>query len=1092
MSASVPPSPLLLPPPSPPPSVDGRPLWHRSAASGSAALVLRSSAFRPSSVSLSPSAAVSLRAMLRATSARPQTEERACIELSARLHADDGRQQQLAVDITNAAEVDDGREEEAGHAAADDDAALFAVGGSSDRLSIAVKRRLVSTVQEEQPSQLWSTADYSAELDELTRRMDRHRFQPAMQHYIRAFGALLDTTSRPQQQQQLHIECLLPSLSLRLTSLLPSAITLQPSSLLHSLLSHGLSSTSLSSSSFGYLTLTVRHQVRLVHLPSDVLSLPLLGVYSCSPPSSHSTFVQCVHFLYSRAISRLTVAPLTFLLLSLHQQRAELYEVSATMDAVAVEHCAADIALSISSPQPLTAPLQSLSANRRRELWGDTDSSESSSHPPMDASTATTATDATTAHSASSAMCGGRDRQTWSGVYSDGEGELGDGQWPPSPLSLRSPSPLPVAPPRPYQRLHVHATRCSCKAGAARRDGQRRDNVPKGKENVATIPHSDRAEAHVGPTAAGHPSQAYDAAVCRGTAVTAAETKKRQLQAVSVRMRQRRVTEIAARKQAAAAAAAAAERRTVAGSGRAAQRGTLQSRNAASADKRHSKADQHSNTATLKLTAQRQQTSDDSSDHSHRLHPPVEHNAPTELQPAIPQQRLAVRDVIVRVDDTRSECETEERKRSIQRCRQQRMERKHAQQQQRPMRLSEAHQTDSWQPSTASPAAPSSTQTATAATPYQSTPVTPSPFASESLDLFSLLRSHSVQSALASPFPASAAPAPLDAALHLLRLIVEAAQRLQPQPAGGTSERSTADEQQAQPAAACAPPSRAPQQASGQPREHTAMEAEQRRRVSAKAETATAEKSDSLSPRGKLTAEHAAAVTDVDAPSTSQPPSPAARQQPDGTMGQEAVNDRPETQLCTDTVLTLDGDVLRGWQNEEEKYPLTPLSLPLREQQHTPTAIRDDEYRWEQSQQLSLPTTSTRSPSQSLSASDSISDLSEGSSSDEWRTAPITLSSSQRLLLLSWSDRSSLSQQSAIAPPSPSASSLCSLDALSIPRINATGVAASMPHRRHSDGNEEEEDDDDDDDDDEDEAVLSKYEPKNVGKSRMGRHRSRG
>jgi len=278
-------------------------------------------------------------------------------------------QQRLTVHINSATEATGEGRRASEEASDEEDDGMFASDDSSDQLRIAVKRCSPSV----EPV-LRSTEDYSAELDALTRRMDRHRLQPAMQHYARAFGALLSGTLQPQPL--LHIECLSPSLSLHLTPLLPSAIALQPSPLLHSLLSHGpalhsFASASSSSPQSGYLSLTAEQRVRLVSLPSEVLSLPLLGVYCTSAPSSLASFVQCVHFLYSRSISRLTVAPLTFLLLSLHNRRPELYEVNATMDTVAIEHCEADITLSTGSPQQLSVPLRPLSTDRLRQLWGE-------------------------------------------------------------------------------------------------------------------------------------------------------------------------------------------------------------------------------------------------------------------------------------------------------------------------------------------------------------------------------------------------------------------------------------------------------------------------------------------------------------------------------------------------------------------------------------------------------------------------------------------------------------------------------------------------------------------------------------------------
>ena len=938
--------------------------------------------------------------------------------------------------------------------------------------------------------------DYSAELDELTRCMDRHRLQPALHHYVRAVGALLDATPPSQPPQPLlHIECLSPSLSLHLTPLTPSAITLQPSPLLHSLLSH--KPTLLSTAPYppsGYLSLTVDHQVRLVSLPSDVLSSPLLGVYSCSPPSTRAAFVQCVHFLYSRAITRLTVAPLTFLFLSLHRRRTELYEVSATMDDVAIEHCEARIPLSHGSLQQLSVPLRPLSADRIRLLWGDTDGTlgvEGSSQQSMGESTATTEADATAGTAVS----------TWLGVYSEGESELGEEQWPTSPVSLRSPSPLAASPPKPHQRRVTQPASIG-RAGRTRTDCVRDRSVARDTENSNSV-NSDRVAARSAAAAAEHLLRAKNAATARTSVLAGADEKKRQLAAASERMRGRRAKEITARKVSSAAAAAAVERSAAAGRSNTVKRSEQRRVHEEDGNSnQHSAADHDSRIQQQTREAHMQQAGADGGEQSR-----PRSSADQLLSVSTPQAgpiQHTVRDAVVRVDDTRSECETEERRRDIQQRTKQRMERrlrKHH------TRHSRSPQTASSHPSTAfihHTAVHSPTQPPLAALLHQHSFAPPPLSSTQPNDIISLLLFPYVDSprpplSSVSPTPSPAALRdPLNAAWQLLCVIMQAARHAQPLSIGVAIDSEAVDQQRlthaVQPVNALNP-SAERRSAHSEDVPLTDCAAAHCMPAAGDTEAAPLGCSDEL---GELSSKGVAATaSDATAP-TSSTSTPPAVQRDDSTRQ----CDESSMQQChSDGGMTRADGVEGVWMHQEEKYPLTPHARRVDEQHYTTLTQPDTPMssvelsmeggQWSgQSDELSLPAASTRSPSlspsQSASPYPSDTEHPDDLSEDEWRARSMSLSafSPPHSTPATMSLELSCTSHSTISALSAQCASIHSLAVLGIPRINAGGVAGSWRSTLVGlNGSEDE-------DDEEEETVLSKY--VGVGRSRKQRNRSSG
>ena len=984
------------------------------------------------------------------------------------LSTSDGEQQQLSLVIHSATETSEEERRLDEEVGADCGEALMS--GAGEELCITVRRLCHSTASPADPALYWSAAEYSAELDELTGRMERHRMQPAMQHFTRALAAVaLDTATLPSERL-LHIECLSPSLSLRLTPLPPSSIDLHASPLLHSLLSRGpaLSFASPSSTAHcGYLTLTSSHQIRLVSLPSDVLSLPLLGVYSCSPPRSQSMFVQCLHFLYSSAISRLTVAPLTFLLLSFHNQRAQLYEVSASMDEVAIEHCEADIALSTTSPQQLTSSLRSLSCDRIRQLWGDNEGVGDGSPPSMSASIATTETVATAADSGSRSggSHGGRDAGSWCGVYSDGESELGDEEEPCSPLSLRSPSPLPISAPKPTQQKQqrrqqqqqqqqqqqhkrtIHQQHNETTA-ATKTEEKRKANAPSGKENVHYVGSNGRVAARGAAAAAGHLSRAKRAVASRADATPRVDTNK--LHTVTRRMKERRAAEMAAPRLASAAAVAAAETKSAAKSNSTTQhRGQQTTHNA----------------ATVNSPASEPQAS------------------------RVIQRTAAVRQVVVRVDDTRSECETEERRKDTQLETKERMERR----QQRATRHSTAPQISSSHRNTAATRhtrTPHVTHASMAVFSHHSVPQ--SITLPQSLEPIPLLLSSSSNNphSFAADSASAISQTSLSAALQLLHLLVQAASHLQQPPK--ETKRASGNEKAAElqltaalePQSACSPP-----RCEGTLTELGAVQ----RPESIAVETETpADVSEGAIRRSELSNERVVG-TAIAVNASAPPPSPssAAQRHADGTKEQADERSLDQQQCCNEGATSQEDDAQREWEHGEQKYPLSPHSPPADErcsthsQPDTPLSPTELGARGQSQcaeslpappRQLDLSAASTRSsspsPSHSSSCCSSNQQCTDESSDDDWR-APLTSLSSlsalqSRAVRMSSAHFSPIQQSVSVSFPPTSASNDRSLLALGIPRIDAAGVATSSLSYALSTGSN-------DDEDEEEETLLSKY-----------------
>ena len=1072
------------PSPSSPPTSHPRSLWHRSPASA-ARVTVRSSAFRPSRVSLSPQAAVSIRAILRSASTRGATDEQ-LVSLEAELvaeaapkaaHTTAGREQRLLVHIHSAAESG-GHERRSGGAEGagsdDGDDEQLATGEASTHLRIAVKRRRPSVgyASPVSASACWSAEEYSAELEQLTRRMDSHRLHPAMHRYMRAFGAVQSDAST----QQLHIECLSPSLALHFTPLLPSAVTLHPSPLLHSLLSHGPalpSFASLSSTpSSGYLTLTAEQHVRLVSMPSEVLSLPLLGVYSSSPVQSLSTFVQCVHFLYSHSISRLTVAPLTFLLLSTHTRCAQLYEVTATMDAVAVEHCEADIALAAGASQrQLSAPLRSLSVERIRQLWGDSSDASAeggNGQPLLSASTATTETSASTACSSGSSSHSERGVTSWQGVYSDGESELGGKQWPASPMSLRSPSPLPVSPPKPQQQKQqplgsLDVDRSSRALTASNRQANAADKsaAPHALRRVSSSRVAHRSAA----ATAEHLSRAKTAAAHSSEAQDREEAKKRQLQAVSARMRARRAAELAARKQHSATTVAGIEKLSGHSSDQLIR--PLQQRSSGEAVDCNVHVNETERGHNLSNDAQPERARGGDRE-QHRSFPrsPLEHapHAVTRVSADCPPT-VAVRAPVVRVDDTRSECETEERRRDVQRQRKERLER----------RLARASQYGAVEPTTRAGVTTlkSQHQPELIAQPPSVAP-SPQPHVLPTasltpVELLSWLASTASSEFIRNATPPSTSPHvavnhSLYAAVQLLQLLLQAAtQDRPPQPVSHARESETTS-QQVEPSAST------PTVGLSSPIT-SAFELQQQETMpstTASDGTAAAERSE----RGEQRSEspYAPRIELSEAPA------------------EAGVSDSSQQGSASDAV-TAGEDAHRGWMRaEEQKYPLSPHSS-RDEGAHDAVSKNDQSDAGSESdgpthqsasqwgvsvlQQLSSSNTaaSTRSASPShsqstLSWSPSRSVHSDESSGDDWAAAPMTVAQLHSPL--------SLEHVASTALASPSTQPLLSSSAysplLDIPRISTVAVTRGSTARALEWSSNE-----DGDEDDEEETLLSKY-----------------
>ena len=1096
MSSLLLPPPRPLPPPAPP--VVTRPLWHRSPSSSYAGFVLRSSDFQPSSVSLSTTAAASLRAVLRAQAIHEASGERV-VRVSAELTAGAGTALDIHIHSATETRQEVRRAEYGATAGAEVDDDVLAAGDDSSHFHIAVKcghppRAPHTSGAAQYLTSHWTADVYSAELSALTRRMDRHRLQPAMQHYIRAFGALLDDSF----QQSLHIECLSPSLSLHLTLLLPSAIALQPSPWLHSLLSHSSALRSFASTaSFpasGYLSGTVGQQVRLVSLQSEVLSLPLLGVYSTEPPHSLTTFVQCVHFLYSRSINRLTVAPLTFLLLSVHNQRAELYEVCAVMDEVAIEHCEADIALPTASSHNLTAPLRSLSIDRMRQVWGDTAGLEDSGHPSMGASTATTETDSAAADNGSSgATYVRREGATWQGVYSDGETELGDGHWPTSPMSLRSPSPLSASPPRPQpKRTQQPQTPAQHNSRPQLTRKQRAGRMgPSAARAALQSVDGNRIAARSAAAVAVHQSRAKSAVTIRPDEQTAAETKKRRLQAVSARMRERKATQVAARKRLSAAAAAAAETRCGVSTTPTVQQSDEQHfmRHVADAADGHRKMNRDIDTLPSPSVAQTLQACADSSRHHSQRHSAVEH---TSLQ-----RSSRVRAAVVRVDDTRSECETEERRKDIQRRRTERMQQ---QRQQLVTRQSSGlQQSSSSQPDTAivhsSLTVPTIAmqQPPLAVSAASLTPAQPG-------ELLSLLLSTSLDPTCAPTHSAtnSASQASLSA-WQLLRLLVHAAHQRHPLSMSETTRAMVATNEwqpvsTAQPTTAghSIPPSDQPR---SEEASHTGVEAAQRLPTLVETKTARAVHStrENVGPFDAIPS---------DGHTPSLPQALAVQDEADGTRQHEAEAslDVHQQHVSVSGLTTGDQREDAGCEVEhaEETYPIT-LQAQRRDDSQSDTekelnaSLQPTEPRpghsyqlGGQPQPLSLSAASIRSPSPSHSPSNcsDCSDLehAEESSWSEWPAAALYLSPRSTapcsLSVCTSTTPSLLSLPPGGASSPASRSSLRCVESLVIPRIDATAVSTN----RRSQSVDLHSSEDDDDEDDE-ETLLNKYDDDSVRSS---------
>ena len=346
-------------------------------------------------------------------------------------------------------------------------------------------------------------SEYQSLLDSLTSSLDDFHASPSLSHYLHFIGFLRRSPSpTPSPSADLRVECLAPALSLRLVPLPLSAVALQPSSVLLSLRSPS------PIAQHGYLTLTAAHQLRLLHLPSDALRLPLLGVFTTAAPQSLAAYVQALHFLYAAGLTRLTVAPLTFLLLSFHSPSAPgLYEVTASIPEPALVHSTATVRVEGEGEGEVEVPLEPVSQAVLHRLWG-------TGEEGMAASTATTE----------------------GGIWSEREGELGrDGAM--SPASLRSPSPLPVSPPRPHTRPIVRVEKVTGRGDSAwvAGDGDKENlhpTITRGGEGTGGAAGKGKAE----------------------------EERKKRLRAVSFRMREdKRRQEMAAKNRAAAQEKAAQE-----------------------------------------------------------------------------------------------------------------------------------------------------------------------------------------------------------------------------------------------------------------------------------------------------------------------------------------------------------------------------------------------------------------------------------------------------------------------------------------------------------------------------------------------------
>ena len=493
---------------------------------------------------------------------------------------------------------------------------------------VVVPARREEERQQEAPLSLSGSARDEL-LERLMLSLDGFHLSPSLSHYLRLSAAV----SASPSHARLHVECLTPSLSLSLSPLPAWSCRLQPSALLQSLLA-----SSSPAGCQGYLTLSAEQELQLLQLPSDALSLPLLGVFTAAAPSSLSAYLLCLHFLYCAALTRLTVAPLTFLLLSFQHSAFSLHEVTARMPDMAVVHSAAD--LSIALP-PLLSPSALLHLELRPVLG--------SLLPSLSCSTASPAEEA--------AGCG---------LYSEGEAELTSEAPPVSPASLRSPSPMAASPPRPHQTPQHAALQSSVVAALKQHRGdlqpQRRAEQESGRP---ALPRQERPLLE----------QAQAVEQEHATRLHAEEQGRRRLRATSVRMREeKRRRELVAKKaaQQAAASAAEEERRTRASSSRQRQRLAL-------AVKQRSKVAGVAATQDGQHDRQAEQTAVTTAEtEAAALSEPPSPVQPTSVGSAawtagaVSGSRAAV----VRLDDTRSECEAEERRAWLQRRIKARMERK--------------------------------------------------------------------------------------------------------------------------------------------------------------------------------------------------------------------------------------------------------------------------------------------------------------------------------------------------------------------------------------------------------------------------------
>ena len=224
------------------------------------------------------------------------------------------------------------------------------------------------------------------------------------------------------------------------------------------------------------------------------------------------------------------------------------------------------------------------------------------------------------------------------GIWSEGEGELGERERADSPVSeasLRSPSPLPASPPRPHGRVKVE------------RVVERMEVRCSGAGQVMTVRKG---------AVQGRAGEGEGLEKARERTKKAEEEKKRRLRAVSARMREdQRRADMLHTKRAAQEAAAVAVRQVVRPKPRMrATRPAVKVGEAAKGKVRE--------------------------DGKRRVEEAVSPVSPLVRRPLREAEwghgGGGVREVVVRVDDTRSECETEGRRAAVQRRMKEKMEEK--------------------------------------------------------------------------------------------------------------------------------------------------------------------------------------------------------------------------------------------------------------------------------------------------------------------------------------------------------------------------------------------------------------------------------